>query len=167
MHRLQHQIPFLWQEHIVHHCDTEVDVTSAARLHLFSLLIRAVLVSVPMAILFEFSTPEVVGLGLLPLAWLYLIHLKLPLGFGKLWWLATSPQFHRIHHSVEPRHFGKNYAAFFPFWDIVFGTAHRPARGEYPKVGVDEVVAATVTDMLALPFRRWMTQIEGLIMRKP
>jgi sterol desaturase/sphingolipid hydroxylase (fatty acid hydroxylase superfamily) len=39
-----------------------------------------------------------------------------------LWWLLTSPQYHRIHHSLKPAHFDKNFAAWFPLWDILFRT---------------------------------------------
>lgn len=166
MHRLEHRIPFLWQEHVVHHCDPEVDITTAPRLHVSSLLVRTAAVSVPMAVLFKFGLPEILWLSLLPLAWTYFIHLNVRLGFGPLWWLATSPQYHRVHHSLEKRHIDRNYAAFFPFWDIVFGTAVRPAPNEYPAVGVSGVQMNSASTMLAEPFRQWVKMLKRRLFRQ-
>ncbi|HLK14417.1 MAG TPA: hypothetical protein VKT78_06405, partial [Fimbriimonadaceae bacterium] len=46
--------------------------------------------------------------------------------------------------------------AFFPFWDILFGTFHYPSRDEYPSTGVQgekEVRSLLEAAMLAL--REW------------
>jgi len=58
------------------------------------------------------------------------------MSFGLLWWMLSSPQYHRIHHSLEPQHINKNFAVWFPVWDILVGTAYRPRRGEYPATGL-------------------------------
>ncbi|WP_456669859.1 sterol desaturase family protein [Bradyrhizobium sp. USDA 3240] len=47
----------------------------------------------------------------------------------------NNPQWHRIHHSVEMEHQDKNFAAFFPFWDILFGMACVPKQDEYLQQG--------------------------------
>ena len=47
-HRANHELPFLWRFHRMHHSDTEMDVTSAVRFHagemLLSGLLRAALI---------------------------------------------------------------------------------------------------------------------------
>jgi hypothetical protein len=53
--------------------------------------------------------------------------------------VITGPQIHRIHHSIHPHHFDTNFAGAFPLWDLLFGTFHRPARGEFPPTGVRAV----------------------------
>lgn len=161
MHRLEHRVPWLWDEHVLHHSDRHVTVTSTTRLHPISWVLRAVLVSTPMAVMFKLPAPGIVALGLLPYLWLYVIHLDLRLGFGPLWWLATSPQYHLIHHSSDPRHQDRNFAAFFPVWDIVFGTAYRPAPDEYPAPGVPGVTVETLGGALALPLHRWAARLKA------
>jgi sterol desaturase/sphingolipid hydroxylase (fatty acid hydroxylase superfamily) len=45
-------------------------------------------------------------------------------------------RFHRIHHSVEPKHFEKNFGIMFTVWDQLFRTAYFPRPDEWPKTGV-------------------------------
>ena len=40
VHRLEHKMPLLWRMHIVHHSETNVDVTSGLRHHPFEALFR-------------------------------------------------------------------------------------------------------------------------------
>ena len=40
-------------------------------------------------------------------------------------WIG-NPQWHRIHHSLQPEHFDKNFAGLLPLWDILFGTFRNP-----------------------------------------
>lgn len=87
--------------------------------------------------------------------WVYFVHMNIPVGFGRLWWLATSPQWHRIHHSIQPEHRDKNFAFYFPLLDVVFGTAYVPRPGEFPPTGVDGVDLTTLAGTFAFPFVRW------------
>jgi sterol desaturase/sphingolipid hydroxylase (fatty acid hydroxylase superfamily) len=69
---------------------------------------------------------------------------------------VTSPQLHRIHHSRLLEHRDKNFAAYFPVWDLVFGTYFHPKWDEYPATGVhDEKDVERLADALVLPFREW------------
>ena len=45
------------------------------------------------------------------------------------------PQYHRIHHSIEPRHQDKNFGVLLTVWDRLFGTMNRN-YDEYPATGV-------------------------------
>ena len=42
-HLLNHEMPFLWRFHRVHHCDLNMDVSSATRFHIGELAISAVI----------------------------------------------------------------------------------------------------------------------------
>ncbi len=44
----------------------------------------------------------------------------------ELGWLLNTPAHHRLHHSVDPRHFGKNYGGVSLLWDRLFGTYAAP-----------------------------------------
>lgn len=155
MHRSQHGSAVLWQEHLVHHSDDSVNITTSSRTHILEQPLAAVFISTPMAVLFTLPPMTIAWVAILPWAWAYMVHANIRLSFGPLWWLLASPQYHRIHHSVEPQHFDKNFAVWFPLWDILFGTAYRPKPGEYPKTGVAGVEAKTVASMYLLPFKGW------------
>jgi len=39
-------------------------------------------------------------------------------------------------HSALPEHQNRNFAAFFPFWDFLLGTYHKPKKDEFPVCGM-------------------------------
>jgi sterol desaturase/sphingolipid hydroxylase (fatty acid hydroxylase superfamily) len=88
--------------------------------------------------------------------WGQAVHLKANFSFGPLGWLLVSPNFHRIHHSRDRRHYDKNFAGMFSILDVVFGTAHFPARREQIDTGLDDKFeATTLTEyLIALRARR-------------
>jgi sterol desaturase/sphingolipid hydroxylase (fatty acid hydroxylase superfamily) len=154
-HRLEHRSKVLWQQHLLHHSDEYMNVTTAARQHLFENITLPLFVTIPMAVLFKLPLIEIAMLSLIPFAWQYFTHANIKFGFGPLWWLLTSPNYHRIHHSLERDHIDKNFVGWFPIWDIIFGTAVVPRRGEYPPTGVANVSVQTLTHAYLLPLIGW------------
>jgi sterol desaturase/sphingolipid hydroxylase (fatty acid hydroxylase superfamily) len=105
------------------------------------------------------ATPVAVGFVLNLLT--YYIHSPVDVHFGPLRKVLVDNRFHRIHHSVEPRHFDKNFGVCFSIWDRWFGTAYDPAPDEWPQVGLAGVdPPRTIRDYLLLPFRfaRWQQE---------
>jgi sterol desaturase/sphingolipid hydroxylase (fatty acid hydroxylase superfamily) len=81
-------------------------------------------------------------------------HSCMRLGLGPLRYIISDNRYHRIHHSIEPQHIGKNFGSFTPTWDIVFGTAHFPTKAQWPQTGlVDQDEPQTILDFLFRPFR--------------
>jgi len=152
-HRLEHCSKILWQQHLLHHSDEYMNVTTATRQHLFENISLPLFVT--MAVLFKLPPIEIAMLSLIPFAWQYFTHANIKFGFGPLWWLLTSPNYHRIHHSLERNHIDKNFVGWFPIWDIIFGTAVVPRRGECPPTGVANVSVRTLTHAYLLPFIGW------------
>jgi sterol desaturase/sphingolipid hydroxylase (fatty acid hydroxylase superfamily) len=111
--------------------------------------------TLPLALLFRLPAVDLIWIAAIPAAWAYFVHMNIRVNFGPLWWLLTSPQYHRIHHSIEPKHFDRNFALWFPIWDLLFGTAYRPRAGEYPATGVSGVDVTTLSQAAALPFAGW------------
>ena len=106
--------------------------------------------------LVRMTPTESVLIGTLLGAWGYIIHMNFRLDLGRLSLMLVGPQAHRIHHSILERHRDKNFAAFFPVWDILFGTFYRPKAGEYPPTGVYGVPSdASMKDILFGPFVAW------------
>jgi sterol desaturase/sphingolipid hydroxylase (fatty acid hydroxylase superfamily) len=154
-HRLLHGSKLFWQQHLLHHSDEYMNVTTAARQHLFENFLLPVFVTIPMAILFELPVNNIAAMSLLPFAWQYVTHANIRLGFGPFWWLLVSPNYHRIHHSLEPGHIDKNFVGWFPIWDIVFGTAVAPKNGECPATGVAGMSVQTLAEAYLVPFVGW------------
>jgi hypothetical protein len=53
------------------------------------------------------------------------------------------------------KHQNKNFAVWFPFYDVLFGTAYRPKPGEFPETGVAGVEVSNLSSAFMLPFERW------------
>jgi hypothetical protein len=75
------------------------------------------------------------------------------MNLGPLGRYFMDNRLHRIHHSIEPQHFDKNFGLFTTLWDSLFGTAYFPARDEWPDTGVpDFPEPASMTEFLFSPF---------------
>lgn len=153
-HRAQHTVPLLWRIHKVHHSITELSATSSYH-HFTEDFFQYFLVIIPTALLIRVDGGEVPSLVLAVLATQsYFIHSSANINIGPLRYIIGDNRFHRIHHSREARHFDKNFGTNTPLWDVLFGTAYFPKRGEWPAVGLADVAEPqTIRDYLTLPFR--------------
>ncbi len=153
MHRCQHKSQILWRQHKLHHSEENLNVTTSERHHWLEDFIRLPFIAVPTTLLFDISVAEVGLASFLVSYWAFLIHANMKLSLGRLSFLLAGPQLHRIHHSIEPRHFDKNFAAFFPIWDVLFGTYYHPRPDEYPDTGVEgEPPITSLVQAFLLPF---------------
>ena len=155
-HRSEHKYPGLWAMHKLHHLDPGINVSTNFRHHWLEDVGRIPVITIPMAVLFDLSPQAGGAIGFAFSAWTFFIHANLKLSLGRLSWLVDGPQVHRIHHSKLPEHFDRNFAAFFPIWDVIFGTYYHPGRGEFPPTGViGEPQVTTLREAVWLPFRTW------------
>lgn len=152
-HRFQHE-SVLWQEHKLHHMDEQL--CAFYRESWLESLISGPLSAIPMAILFKLNPEQGAVTGVLFTGWVVFIHTNIRLHLGPFAVLFNGPQGHRIHHSRMREHFDQNFAAFFPIWDLLFGTFHYPRRDEYPVTGVDgETEVGTLLQAAMLAIREW------------
>ena len=163
-HRSLHRSIILWQHHKMHHLDPEFDALTGPRQNWLENFFIVFFISIPVAVLFKLNNAtDPLGAGLTQGAivgfWTLLNfqnHSNLRLQFGKATVLFTSSQSHRIHHSLLPQHRDKNFVAFFPVWDILFGTYYHPARDEFPLTGVEgECDIRSVWDAQIFALREW------------
>ena len=164
-HRVQHT-RVLWHQHAIHHSDRAINATTAFRHHFLENLVKYPLVDLPLLFIYveavrrtDVSFAETVAVAFVAHLGIF-AHANLRIGFGWLSWLLVCPQSHRLHHSAEKRHWGHNYAAYFPLIDVVFGTYMRPAPGEYPETGMAGMAEAMANPlrMSAYPFHAWNAQ---------
>lgn len=123
-HLLNHEMPFFWRFHRVHHSDLNMDVSTAARFHLGELAISAV---IKIGLIF-FLGADLIGIFLFESLVVFTSQfqhssLKVPGWFEKLYWvLFVPPSMHRIHHSVVIEERNTNYGTIFSVWDRVLET---------------------------------------------
>lgn len=154
-HRVLHGNEALWQTHLLHHSDEEMNMMTAQRGHFLEGLVAQLFATIPMAVLFKLPAIQIGVLAVLPYIYLFFAHSNLKVGFGPFWWLIISPNYHRIHHSSELQHRDKNFTNWFPIWDILFGTVWRPRPGECPATGVTGVQVDTLKQAYLQPFVGW------------
>lgn len=158
-HRFEHKA--FWHVHAVHHSPTELHAANDIG-HPLQVVFGLLFVSIPLSLI-QVDGPEAPALvGFFVFFLSYFIHSPTRLHFGPLRWLLVDNRFHRIHHSIEERHFDKNFAVCFSIWDRLFGTAYDPAPDEWPDVGLFDIPPPrTITDYLMLPLRRHAAPAES------
>jgi len=154
-HRLLHA-PQLWRLHRVHHCDLDMDVTTAWRFHFGEML-----ASIP----YRAGLPAL--LGVRPATVLayeavfeactafHHSNWRLPLGLERvLLRVLVTPRAHGIHHSVVQGETQRNFGVVLTLWDRL----HRTLRLHVPQAAITIGVPAylnpsaqTVAHLLALP----------------
>lgn len=153
-HRAQHAVPWLWRLHAVHHSIRDMNAFNAYH-HVSEEFVAVALRLAPLAWLNIHAEGAALVSALFTMQ-VTAIHSPTTLHAGPLRWLLADNRFHRIHHSLRPEHFDRNFAANFAFWDVLFGTAYFPRPDEWPDVGLAEVdEPQTVLAWLTLPFRNW------------
>ncbi len=165
-HRAQHRWGWLWVQHKFHHQDRFVNVTTVHRYHFTEEIFRVFVIFAPMAALFDFKPPTVAWLWTTFLLWGYWIHMNLRVELGPLGRWISGPQFHRYHHT--PEYGNVNFAAFFPFWDRLFGTYQHPAPGHFPEnTGVVNATDGnTMHEAVTLPLVEWARAISRAVLKQ-
>lgn len=139
-HWLSHHVPCLWELHKPHHTAEALTPLTNYRTHPLESLLFLNILALTMgaaaglcAALFGPGREATVdGRNALFLAFWFTIghlqHTRLWITFpGPLGRLFISPAHHQLHHSIDPRHHGKNLGSFLAVFDWMFGTLHRPA----------------------------------------
>jgi sterol desaturase/sphingolipid hydroxylase (fatty acid hydroxylase superfamily) len=150
-HRMEHS-RWWWLVHKVHHAPRELHGVNDIG-HPLQFLFTFIWITVPMSLI-KVSGPDIPLAVALAVTFLsYYIHSPIDFHFGPLRKIVVDNRFHRIHHSLEPRHFEKNFGIFLSVWDRLFGTAYYPAQDEWPKVGVAGLPPPrSLRTFLAMPF---------------
>ena len=138
-HCLLHDVPALWEFHKVHHSAQVLTPMTSYRAHPLELLLMAwgsVATTALLTWIFNLVVPGTISfysfLGLHVLMWAInlidnLRHSPVWLSYGPRVgrWLI-SPAHHQLHHSYEPRHFGRNRGFTIALWDRLYGTLYVP-----------------------------------------
>jgi sterol desaturase/sphingolipid hydroxylase (fatty acid hydroxylase superfamily) len=154
VHRVQHKIPVLWAMHSLHHSAEALSIITGARHFWLEDAINSVVFSV-VAIVFKIPLEVVTTVTALTIMPEALTHMNSRISLGRFALCLNNPQYHRIHHSVEPQHRDKNFCKMLPLFDVIFGTAWKPGKDEFPATGLTpRETASGFLDGIIWPVRR-------------
>jgi sterol desaturase/sphingolipid hydroxylase (fatty acid hydroxylase superfamily) len=155
-HRAQHSFGLLWPLHELHHSDSELNVTTAMRAFWLERPLQMIFIALPTLACLRVDRLGATIASFTLTAWLLFAHANIRIQLGVFNPLVCGPQLHRIHHSILLKHQNKNFAQFFPLFDIVFGTYYRPSRDEFPPTGTKTLASnVAFTEALLGPFATW------------
>ncbi|MDF7776002.1 sterol desaturase family protein [Sphingomonas sp. AOB5] len=150
-HRAQHR--WLWRYHAVHHSIREMSAANSYH-HISEPVVHTLLYLIPTSLIVSYTGPVAPAMTVLLYLHASYIHSPAAISFGPGRALFVDNRFHRIHHSLDEKHFDHNFGAFTTIWDRLFGTAWYPAKDEWPDVGLAEVdQPRTVAEWITLPGR--------------
>ncbi|MDY6838988.1 MAG: sterol desaturase family protein [Thermodesulfobacteriota bacterium] len=158
-HLLNHEVPFLWRFHRVHHSDLNMDVSTATRFHIGELAISTV---IKISLVFFTGAPLlgvlVFECALVLCAQFHHSSLAVPGWFEKIFWVFfVPPSMHRIHHSVVIKERNTNYGTIFSTWDRAMGTLLMDVDQTRIRIGVGAYQKPGRLDfrrLLVMPFTR-------------
>ena len=132
-HRMMHT-KWFWWIHKTHHSATEMNGITSMRNHPLDFFLN-----IPFIIFmggFADADPRItIVYGALNTIYQMAVHSDFQWGDGWVGrWLVFNPLRHRLHHSVNPKHYNRNFGSF-SIWDHVFGTYDEPAPEEKIQIG--------------------------------
>lgn len=137
-HRLVHILAPLWELHKYHHSATELNIITNFRTHPVEGPLANALTAAPFALIGG-NVEYFVYVGYLITIHAMILHSSIDYDFGFVGrWILVSPLHHRLHHSVDPRHYNRNFGTFTPIYDRIFGTYGAPEMRSAIVVGVDD-----------------------------
>jgi sterol desaturase/sphingolipid hydroxylase (fatty acid hydroxylase superfamily) len=143
-HRMQHQVPILWELHKVHHSAEMMIGVTKDRVHpideimnrWWDGLIPGLCYGIWLFFALDPVELTVFGLNVYVLRNIILMmdfvrHTHLKLSYGRhLSFILLSPHYHQLHHSVAEKHWDKNFGLGLSIWDRLFGTLVVPEPDE-------------------------------------
>ncbi len=164
-HWTQHKIKWLWQFHVIHHADHEVDTTTANRHHPGESLIRftftllaILLAGAPMWLIFLYQSLSVV------LSQFNHANIVLPVWLHRvLSTVIVTPNMHHIHHHYKQPYTDSNYGNIFSIWDRLLGTYKTLPQKEIT-YGIDTYPDAhenrKIGRLLQIPFQKYRAPLK-------
>lgn len=156
VHFMLHKVKFMWRFHMVHHSDTNVDVTSGTRHHPIDFIMRETFALIAIVIA-GLPLAYYVLYRILTILFTYFSHanMKLPLKLDKaISLIFISPNTHKFHHHYEMPWTDTNYGNIFSIWDRIFGTFiyHNPLDIVYGLDVLDGKKSNDILYQLKVPF---------------
>jgi sterol desaturase/sphingolipid hydroxylase (fatty acid hydroxylase superfamily) len=134
-HYMLHRIGALWDTHKVHHSADFLTPLTNHRVHIVEEMLQQAVTGLSIGPLLgaaafltstSIATNKLLGfdayLLIDSLCFSMLRHSHIGLSFGRFESYLMSPKQHHLHHSVDPRHWDKNFGFLLSCWDRMAGT---------------------------------------------
>lgn len=127
-HRVFHFFTLLWRCHLVHHSDTEMNISTNFRHHPFEFIATGILSTLFFYVLKlpEFTLIIFFFLSSVISLWHHSDIKHSPILEKLLQPLFITPEIHRLHHSSNTQERNSNYGTIFSFWDRIFSSYTPP-----------------------------------------
>ena len=160
IHWLEHKVKWMWKFHLIHHTDTNVDVTTGLRHHPGENIFRLLFTTLAVLI-----TGASFGLVMLYqtisafFAALTHANIQVPAWLDKpLSWIFVTPHFHKIHHHYILPDTDSNYGNIFSIWDHLFSTTSHRKIDEL-EYGIDTHMVvqehSSLINLILIPFQAY------------
>ncbi|HWO43951.1 MAG TPA: sterol desaturase family protein [Candidatus Eisenbacteria bacterium] len=150
-HVMEHYIAVLWPIHMVHHSAEVLTPVTTYRTHPLSgaasFPIQVVLNASVQSVLFYLflGDPALLTIAGYNAVEVFFNVFGSNLRHSHVWFsfgpvlsrVFISPAQHQIHHSVDPKHWNKNFGVTFALWDWMFGTLYIPKEREDLVFGIN------------------------------
>ena len=159
LHRMSHEIRWMWAQHAVHHSAQQITLSVAYRLGWTNLVAGPWLFLVPVCwIGFD---PLSVGLMFAAnLIYQFWLHTEAVPRLGVLEHVFNTPSHHRVHHAVNPEYLDRNYGGVLIVWDRLFGTFAEQKAGTRLRYGL--VSQIDTLNPLKIVFSEWAALLRDL-----
>jgi len=131
VHRLSHEVDWLWRFHAMHHSAPRLYFLNAVRFHPVDIALSTFSPMVPL-ILLGADGRLIALFGLVSAVHGLFQHANIVLKLGPLNWIFSMAELHRWHHSRLLEESNTNFGQNLIVWDIVFGTRFLPEDREPP-----------------------------------
>lgn len=152
VHRTHHQWSILWPFHSLHHSAEVLTPFTVYRKHpiydLISDIVKGIILGTILGIVLGLFVGQAEAADVARINVFYFVfnlvgsnfrHSHVWLSYGRtLEHIFISPAQHQIHHSIEQRHYNKNYGEVLAIWDWMFGTLYVPDREEELTFGLSD-----------------------------
>jgi len=155
VHRLSHEVDWLWRFHAMHHSAPRLYFLNAVRFHPVDIALSTFSPMIPLIVLG--ADARIIALfGLVSAVHGLFQHANIVLKLGPLNWFFSMAELHRWHHSRLLEESNTNFGQNLIVWDVVFGTRFLPKDREPPSdIGIAGLpnFPMDYLGQLASPFR--------------
>jgi len=160
IHWLEHRVRWMWRLHLIHHTDTNVDVTTGLRHHpgenifrLFFTTLAVLVTGASFGLVMLYQTISAFFAALTH------ANIQVPSWLDKpLSWIFVTPHFHKIHHHYMLPQTDTNFGNIFSIWDHIFSTATQMELSELT-YGIDTHMSPeehlNIINLLKIPFQEY------------
>lgn len=124
VHVASHRYEWLWRIHVTHHADEDIDSTTSFRHHPLEFCLECSMRIIALLVT-GVSIEALILYDILLTCHTFFAHsnLRVPARFDRIMRRALiTPDFHRVHHSVNPSEADTNYGFLLSIWDQLFRT---------------------------------------------